>query len=79
MPSALIEAVNKGESVRVARQIAQLMSKEMDRRDFLKYSGGVLLAVIGITGLINTLVQFGGEEDTPTAKSGGYGSTPYGK
>lgn len=56
-------------------QVARLMSKEMDRKDFLKYSGGVLLAVIGVTGLLNTLFRLGGEQ----GPRGGYGGSSYGR
>jgi len=55
--------------------IARLMSKEMDRKDFLKYSGGVLLAVVGISGLLNTLLRLGGEQENPR----GYGGSSYGR
>jgi hypothetical protein len=57
-------------------QIAHLMSKEMDRKDFLKYGGGVVLAIIGITGLINALTQMGGSRHKPNKN--GYGDSPYG-
>jgi hypothetical protein len=56
-------------------QIARLMSKEMDRKDFLKYSGGVLLAVIGVSGLLNTLLRLGGDRETRS----GYGGRTYGQ
>ena len=46
----------------------------MDRKDFLKYSGGVFLAVIGVTGLLNTLSRLGDEHD-----KGGYGKSAYGR
>lgn len=49
----------------------------MDRKAFLKYSGGVLLAVVGITGLLNALSGVGGE-DNPGASASGYGGKPYG-
>ena len=62
--------------MKINQQIATILNKEMDRKAFLKYSGGVLLAVIGVTGLLNALSGIGGEENTP--KSGGYGGTPYG-
>lgn len=57
--------------------IAKLMNKEMDRKDFLKYGAGVALAVVGVTGLLNTLLRLGGESDT--SKTAGYGSSPYGR
>lgn len=57
--------------------LARLMNKEMDRKDFLKYSGGVLLAVVGVTGLLNTLLRLGNEDSNK--KNGGYGSSAYGR
>ena len=54
--------------------IAKLLTKEMDRKDFLKYSGGVLLAVIGVTGLLNTLSKVGGDDN-----KNGYGTSAYGR
>lgn len=56
--------------------LARLMNKEMDRKDFLKYSGGVLLAVVGVTGLLNTLLRLGGDD---SSQKGGYGSSAYGR
>lgn len=65
----------------VKPSITRLMSQKMDRRDFLRYSGGILLAVIGVTGLVNTIFKAGGQQtqtsDKP--KSNGYGMSPYGK
>lgn len=52
------------------------MNKEMDRKDFLKYGAGVALAVVGVTGLVNTLLRLG---DSNTSKMNGYGSSPYGR
>lgn len=57
-------------------QLARLMSKEMDRKDFLKYGGGVLLAVLGISGLLNTLLRLGGDRGS---SKGGYGGSAYGR
>ena len=58
------------------KTIARIMSKEMDRKDFLKYSGGVLLAVVGITGLLETLSRIGSDGKRQT---GGYGGSSYGR
>lgn len=58
-------------------QVARLMSKEMSRKEFLKYGGGVLLAVVGISGLLNTLLRLG--DDSDDNKPGGYGTSSYGK
>lgn len=57
------------------KKIVELMTKEMDRKDFLKYSVGVALAVVGVSGLLNTLLRLG--NDRP--QSHGYGAAPYGR
>jgi hypothetical protein len=64
--------------VKRSNQIARIMSKEMDRKDFLKYSGGVLLAVIGVTSLLSTLSRLGGDSHENESKDT-YGSSPYGR
>jgi hypothetical protein len=61
------------------KNIIRLMSKEMDRKDFLKYSGGVLLAVIGVSGLLNTLLKLGNESTRDSHVTSGYGGSSYGK
>ncbi len=58
-------------------QVAQLMSKEMDRKEFLKYGGGVLLAVIGVTGLLNTIFRLSNSQSE--GGRSGYGSSSYGR
>ena len=63
----------------VNKNVAQLMKKEMDRKDFLKYTGGVLLAVVGVTGLLNTIFKLSGSGSNQESQSNGYGSTSYGK
>lgn len=55
------------------------MNKEMDRKGFLKYSLGVALAVVGVTGLMNTLMQLGGDSRSEKSVSDGYGAAPYGR
>lgn len=57
----------------MSNKIAHLMNKKMDRKDFLKYGVGVVLAVVGITGLLRTLTSLDDE------KPHGYGGSPYGK
>lgn len=61
----------------VSKKISYLMNREMDRKDFLKYGVGVVLAVVGVTGLVNTLFQLGGESGIEKV-SRGYGSSSYG-
>lgn len=52
----------------------KLLTKPMDRKMFLRYMGGTLLAVTGITGLLSALLH---TESQSTAR--GYGSNPYGR
>jgi hypothetical protein len=56
----------------------------MDRKNFLKYSGGIVLAVLGVTGLVRILLS--SKQTTSllsqvdTDKKGrGYGSSKYGQ
>ena len=64
----------------INKNVAQLMNKEMDRKGFLKYTAGVVLAIVGITGLMNTLFKLGGDSSTASqSQSNGYGGSPYGK
>lgn len=37
--------------------VDDLLSQEVDRRQFLIQSGGMLLALVGITGLLKTLTE----------------------
>lgn len=47
-----------GVSVRVNRSIIQdIKNKEMDRKDFLKYSGLVILGLVGFKSVANILLQ----------------------
>jgi hypothetical protein len=61
------------------KKIVSLMNKEMDRKGFLKYGMGVMLAMIGITGLMNTLMQLGSDSHSEKSVSEGYGASPYGR
>lgn len=75
----------------IKNQIQALVQKEMDRKEFLKYGGGLLLAVIGVTGLLRVVL---GSHDnsgiagksvstttttTPAEGNGGYGMSAYGR
>ena len=56
------------------KPVKQLLSKEMDRREFLAHVGAGVLAVVGITGLLKNLNDFRGKNHV----SSGYGSSIYG-
>jgi hypothetical protein len=66
----------------IKEQLKALTQKEMDRKDFLKYVGGILLAVVGVTGLVRVLLgTHHTSSDVGVAESknsGGYGSSTYG-
>jgi hypothetical protein len=70
----------------IKQQFNDLLTKEMDRKDFLKYSGGVLLAAVGVTGMVKMLLSQGGVS-LPTQtqpvqfkqSAMGYGGSAYGR
>lgn len=67
---------------KIKQQLDTLLNKEMDRKNFLQYGGGVLLAALGVTGFFRILLA--GDRDqlktvsTPKATNG-YGTSRYGK
>ena len=67
----------------IKSQIDSLLNQEMDRKNFLRYSGGILLALLGVTGLVRILLSSSQKTnpllDTTQKKSGGYGSSRYGQ
>jgi len=68
----------------IKEQLETLLQEKMDRKDFLKYAGGVVLAAIGITGMVRMLLgsrMLTGDasSDDKTKSSGGYGNSTYGK
>lgn len=55
--------------------ITQLLEREMDRKGFLKHLGAAVIALTGVTALINSLAK------QPTNQAGqafGYGDGAYG-
>lgn len=66
----------------IRKQLDSLLSQEMDRKNFLRYSGGILLALVGVTGLMRILLTAGNKNEllaSNTKKSRGYGSSRYGE
>jgi len=57
-------------------RVQEILEKPMDRRQFLEHLGMGILAIIGITSLLNLFLH-----EKPSAPSGltGYGSSAYGK
>ena len=68
--------------MKIKNQIDALLQEKMDRKDFLKYSGTVVLGVIGVTGLLRMIL---GSRGTTSVSSNGskgasvYGNSAYGK
>ena len=69
----------------IKNQLDALLQEKMDRKDFLKYAGGVVLAVIGVTGMVRMLLGsrsitgLGDGQTNGAKKLNGYGSSSYGK
>ncbi|GEM_PF-1109835 len=60
----------------IKRAVAEITTKPMNRREFLKNTGGALIA---LTGVATVLKSFGlDESDTKTKSQAGYGSSAYG-
>ncbi|MEO6109724.1 MAG: hypothetical protein ABIP50_01795 [Candidatus Saccharimonadales bacterium] len=66
----------------IRKQLDTLLNQEMDRKNFLRYSGGIVLALLGVTGLIRILLSSSkttsGLLETPKGRHG-YGSSKYGQ
>lgn len=67
----------------IKTQLDGLLNQEMDRKNFLRYSGGIVLALLGVTGLIRILLssnKINPLVDSATQKqSSGYGTSRYGQ
>lgn len=62
-------------------KVATLANKEMSRRDFLKYSGVIVLSAIGITSLMRMITSFGNDSVAldGISRRNYYGSSSFGK
>jgi hypothetical protein len=56
------------------KPIQQLLGKEMSRREFLAHLGAGALTIVGVSGLVKTLVDLGGHK----GQHSGFGSGSYG-
>lgn len=67
----------------IKTQLDTLLSQEMDRKNFLRYSGGIVLALLGVTGLIRLLLTNNKAinllEQPSQKTSHGYGTSKYGQ
>lgn len=55
----------------MAKILDQMLSQEMDRKEFLVRVGAGVMALVGISGMINTITRSG-------QSTQGYGSGSYG-
>lgn len=81
----MIEIVKTGKTLRgftlgQKSIIKSISEKEMDRKDFLKYSGVVLLSVIGLKGVVSLISQADKTVSTTqqTPERHGFGGGKYG-
>lgn len=59
--------------------IAQVLDKQMDRKQFLGHIGGGILVLIGFSGLLKHLRDYGTEQNRhQPVDDSGYGDTAYG-
>jgi len=60
------------------RPLQKLLETEMDRKEFLAYVGALILAVVGIAGIIESLSSPSRQNSTQPNNKVGYGSSTYG-
>lgn len=66
------------------QQLQQILSKEMNRKEFLQHIGLFMVGVVGITAVINQFSQLsryqpGKKTASLQSNSNGYGNRPYGR
>lgn len=61
------------------KKIVQILDKEVNRQDFLKMTGVLLLGIIGLPQLLSLLTRSFDTAPDRKAQPSGYGSSPYGK
>jgi hypothetical protein len=60
--------------------LAKLRDKEMDRKDFLKYSGLLMISVVGIKGILTAIGSIDAQQRVAQQSkvTRGYGGGKYG-
>lgn len=61
----------------IQKPIQQLLTKPMNRREFLAHVGAGALTVVGVSGLIKNLLHYSGS-GSGIHRASGYGATSYG-
>jgi hypothetical protein len=63
----------------IKERVDELLTKPMNRRQFLKHAGLLVLAVVGVTNILNTLEPKQGEtKQSASSGAPGYGASVYG-
>lgn len=63
----------------IKKELRDILEKEMDRKDYLKYLGVGLMAIVGLTSAAKAVTSFHARNETGTRSSNtGYGSSSYG-
>lgn len=68
--------MNQFDASQIKQQVDTLVSKEVDRKEFLKHVGIGVLAMTGVVGVLRALNVVGRPENTSV--SHGYGTSTYG-
>lgn len=62
----------------IKTQVAELLQKEMDRKDFLRHIGVAAAVIVGVPTLLNALTRMQSGSLQGRSQTTGYGSMPYG-
>lgn len=62
----------------IKTQIAELLQKEMDRKDFLRHIGVAAAVIVGVPTLLNALARVQSGSLQGKSQTAGYGSMAYG-
>lgn len=60
----------------IKQKFQDILTTEMDRKEFLQKAGVAMLGIAGISTISKTLISSFSKN---SSKSGGYGSSPYGR
>lgn len=63
-------------------QFQQILTKEMNRKEFLQHVGVFIVGAIGITAFMNQFLKLGGNQPAKQvgmSQAKGYGSRSYGR
>ncbi|HUD07344.1 MAG TPA: hypothetical protein VMR34_05665 [Candidatus Saccharimonadales bacterium] len=56
----------------------QLLNKQMNRKEFMAHIGAALLIILGLTGLVKTLINYNSKPEEAIVSESSYGNSTYG-